>query len=46
MKFNLEDFKDERITLAFDIISEDVYNENKLKYGEVDINTGYIPVLI
>ena len=42
----LEDFKDERITIAFDVMSEEVYKKNKLKYGEIDINTGFIPVLI
>tara|TARA_Y100000004_G_C8925102_1_gene417250 strand:+ start:774 stop:1343 length:570 start_codon:yes stop_codon:yes gene_type:complete len=40
----LQNYKEPRITIAFDVISEKDYNKIKIKNGNIDINTGYIPI--
>ena len=37
-------FKDKRVTIAFDVINEKGIKETYNKYGEVDINSGFIPI--
>ena len=37
-------YEDERITIAFDVVNEDTLKETYKKYGEVDINTSYMPI--
>jgi len=42
----LKPFDGFRITIAFDVISEDEINTMYKKYGKIDINTGFIPVFM
>ena len=37
-------FKDKRITIAFDVVDEKSIKETYNKYGEVNINSGFIPI--
>jgi|14_taG_2_1085336.scaffolds.fasta_scaffold10679_3 hypothetical protein len=37
-------FKDKRITIAFDVIDEKSIKHTYNKYGEVNINSGFIPI--
>jgi len=37
-------FKDKRITIAFDVIDEKCIKQTYNKYGEVGINTGFLPI--
>ena len=39
-------YNDERITIAFDVIDEKKIKKVYKKYGEVDINTSYIPLYV
>ena len=41
----LKPYDGHRITIAFDIIDEDNVNSLYKKYGNIDINTGYIPII-
>ena len=41
-----KDYKDERITIAFDIIDEKSIKKLYKKYGEVDINTSFLPLYL
>ena len=38
------DYKDKRITIAFDVVDENTINKLYKKYGEVDINTSFLPI--
>jgi hypothetical protein len=42
----LENFDGYRITLGFDVISEKEINMIYKKYGKVDVNLGFIPIVI
>lgn len=37
-------FKDKRITIAFDVVDEKCIKQTYNKYGEVNINSGFIPI--
>lgn len=37
-------YKDKRITIAFDVIDEKTIKKLYKKYGEVDINTSFLPI--
>ena len=39
-----KNFNDKRITIAFDVIDEKSIKETYNKYGEVNINSGFIPI--
>jgi hypothetical protein len=39
-----EPYKDKRITIAFDVIDEKTIKKLYKKYGEVDINTSFLPI--
>ena len=41
----LKPYDGHRITIAFDIIDEDNVNSIYKKYGNIDINTGFIPII-
>jgi len=41
----LKPYDGHRITIAFDIIDEDNVNNIYKKYGNIDINTGFIPII-
>jgi hypothetical protein len=38
------DYKGERITLGFDVVDENTIKKLYKKYGEVDINTSFLPI--
>ena len=40
----LKNYKEPRITIAFDVISEEDYNKSITKKSKIDVNTGYIPI--
>jgi hypothetical protein len=42
----LKPFEGYRITIAFDVISEDEINTIYKKYGKIDINTSFIPIFV
>jgi hypothetical protein len=42
----LKPFNGQRITIAFDVISENEIDTVYKKHGKLDINTGYIPIVI
>jgi len=41
----LKPYDGHRITIAFDVIDEDNVNSIYKKYGNIDINTGFIPII-
>jgi hypothetical protein len=42
----LKPFDGHRITMAFDIISENNVKDMYQKHGKVNLNTGFIPVIV
>jgi hypothetical protein len=42
----LKPFDGHRITMAFDVISENNVKDMYQKHGKIDLNTGFIPVMI
>ena len=40
----LKNYKEPRITIAFDVISEEDYIKSITKKSKIDVNTGYIPI--
>ena len=42
----LKPFDGHRITMAFDVISENNVKDMYHKHGKIDLNTGFIPVMI
>ena len=41
----LKPFDGHRITIAFDVVDENCINDIYKKYGNIDINTGFIPII-
>jgi hypothetical protein len=42
----LKHYEGHRITIAFDVISEDNVKDMYKEYGKIDLNTGFIPIMI
>ena len=41
----LKPFDGHRITIAFDVVDENCINDIYKKYGNIDVNTGFIPII-